>query len=278
VDALLRAEASGVVLDAGLSRDLLEPLHLELERQRQELPVIAVESPCPRSTEGREPDLCSADRDESRAALDGARATIRRADALGARLVVLRLGEVRPVARDWIYARDRFLRGALDAQLAQRLVDARDQTADRALDGARRALELLARDAESAGVTLALRNSRRYVDLPSPREMDLLMADLRGAPVAPLLDVAAAHLPDLMGFAPLSLTLATFGQAPLIYLGDACGPVGPLPPGRGVLDLAGIARQLPLDAQLAFSPWAGLTLEETLAALPAIARLVARES
>ena len=41
-----------------------------------------------------------------------------------------------------------------------------------------------------------------------------------------------------MGFAPLALTLAAYGDAPLWYWGDACGPVGALAPGRGVVDLA----------------------------------------
>jgi hypothetical protein len=61
-----------------------------------------------------------------------------------------------------------------------------------------------------------------------------------------------------MGFHPIDLSLASF-KGPLVFGGDACGPVGALAPGRGVLDLA---RLHPKDAQLAIDPWSRLSLEE----------------
>jgi sugar phosphate isomerase/epimerase len=270
LDVAERAQANGLVLDANLSRDLYEPLQLLLARRRDQFPLVALESPCPRSVrEGaREPELCAPDRDEAQAALEAALATVHRAGEARARFVVVALGEVRQVARDWQFARDRFLRADLDEDLAQRLIYARDGVADRALDGARRALEALAREAERAGVTLALRNGRRYVDVPSPRELDLLRAELAGAPLAPMLDVAAAHLTDVMGFHPLELTLASWAKAPLVYFGDACGPIGALAPGRGIVDLQRVRKAIDDDAAIAFSPWPGLTPEEIVAALP----------
>ena len=45
-----------------------------------------------------------------------------------------------------------------------------------------RALERLAREAERAGAVVLVRNGRRYVDVPSPRELDRLRAELQGAP------------------------------------------------------------------------------------------------
>src|SRR5207248_10432726 len=117
-------------------------------------------------------------RDEAHAALVAAAATVRRAGELRAPFVVVRLGDVEPAAADWAHARDQFLRGALDASLAQRMAQARDDAAERALDGARRALERLAREAERAGAVLLVRNGRRYVDVPSPRELDRLRAEL----------------------------------------------------------------------------------------------------
>jgi hypothetical protein len=141
---------------------------------------------------------------------------------------------------------------------------ARDAARDGALDGARRAIEQLAREAERAGVVVAIASPRRYVDLPTAREVGGLIAELAGAPVAPLLDVAAAHLVDAMGFQPLDATVAAFGAGPLAYVGDACGPVGALAPGRGQVELAKIAAALPAEAAVAFSPWAGLTVDEAL--------------
>jgi hypothetical protein len=266
VDACLRAEAPAVVLDAALRPALYEPLVRELERRGDELPVLAIEAPCPTESRPglREPQLAAQDREEAQAALAAATATVRRAGELRVPFVVVRLGEVEPVAADWIYARDQFLRGALDGELVQRMRAARDDAAERALDGARRALERLAREAERAGALLLVRNGRRYVDLPSPRELDRLRAELSGAPILPAGDVAAAHLCDVMGFAPLALTLAACADAPLWYWGDACGPVGALAPGRGIVDLAVARASVAEQARLAFSPWPGLAVDEVV--------------
>ncbi len=266
VDVCLQAEASAVVLDAELRPALCEPLVRELQRRGDELPLLALEAPCPTETRpgAHEPRLTAGDRDEARAALDAALATVRRAGELRAPFVVVRLGDVEAVAADWVHARDQFLRGALDAQLALRMQQARDAAAERALDGARRALERLAREAERAGAVLLVRNGRRYVDVPSPRELDRLRAELHGAPLLPAGDVAAAHLCDVMGFVPLPVTLAAYADAPLWYWGDACGPVGALAPGRGIVDLAAARASVGKEARLAFSPWRGLTIDEVV--------------
>lgn len=266
VDVCLRAEAGAVVLDGALRPALYEALVLELERRGDELPVLAIEAPCPTATRpgAREPALTAADRDEARAALEAALATVRRAAELRAPFVIVRLGEVEDAAADWPYARDQFLRGALDASLAQRMMQARDQAAERALDGARRALDRLAREAERAGALVLVRNGRRYVDVPSPRELDRLRRELAGAPILPACDVPAAHLSDVMGFVPMAVTLAAHRDAPLWYGGDACGPIGALAPGRGIVDLAAARAAMGEGARLAFAPWVGLDLDEVV--------------
>jgi hypothetical protein len=191
-----------------------------------------------------------------------------RAGELGARFVVVKAGEVRAFEPDWLRARERFLRGELDTDEAIARMAEREAAGERELDALRRALDSLARAAEGAGVTLCLRNGRRYIELPTARELDRLLGDLAGAPLAPLFDLAAAHLTDVMGFQPLELQLAAFGaRAPLAYVGDACGPVGALAPGRGVLDVAAWIARLRKDAVLAFSPWSGLTVDEVVEAM-----------
>jgi hypothetical protein len=272
LDAIGRAAPAGVVLHAGLDPARYEALERELRR----LPVLAVEAPCPADRTSTA-DLASIDREEARVALEAAEATVRRAGALSARFVVVRLGSLRAADGEWTTARQKFLRGDLDERLARRLVESRDQKAERALDVARRQLDRLARTAESAGLTLAVAQPRRFTDLPSPREVDFLLRDLAGAPIGPLFDSAAAHLPDLMHAWPLQVSAAAFGPGPLHYLGDACGPIGGLAPGRGILD-PGFLKGLRKDAEVAFRPWSGLSAEEATAALPAIERWAAQRA
>ena len=264
MDVCVAAEAPAVVLDGALRPALYEPLMRALERRGDELPVLAIEAPCPTTNRAgaREPAMTAGDRDEARAALDAALATVRHAGELRAPFVVVRLGDVEPAAADWPFARDQFLRGALDATLAQQMMSARDDAGERALDAARRALERLAREAERVGAVVLVRNGRRYVDVPSPRELDQLRSELSGAPILPVCDLVAAHLTDVMGFAPMALTLAAYKDAPLWYWGDACGPVGALAPGRGVVDLAAARASVGAEARLAFSPWPGLSVDE----------------
>lgn len=274
IDLARRAGAGALVIDRHLPVELGIALDDELRRSADDLPVLALEAPA-RSSRGNAPELCAPDRDEARAALEATLNIIRRAGAHRARFVVVSLGQVRAVADDWVYARERFLRGQLDEVLTQRLLQARQRSAASALDAARRALEPLARACEAAGCVLLLRNGRRYVELPMALELDQLRADLRGAPLGALCDVAAAHLVDLMGFAPLSLTLTAFA-GPLCYFGDACGPIGALAPGRGIVDLRAVQAALGAETAVAFSPWPGLSLEEVVAALSAVELFTAR--
>ncbi|MFI5288811.1 MAG: hypothetical protein ACHQ17_04140 [Polyangia bacterium] len=280
LDALARSGAGGVVLDARLDPARLEAIERALLKSgssslfaSDSSSLLILEAPCP-AGRASSAALCALDRAEADVALAAALATVRRAGALGARFVVLRLGAAAGLAAEWILARDRFLRGALDEDLARRLLDARDAAGWRPLDAARRALERLARAAESLGVTLVIPNPRRFVELPSPTELELLLADAAGAPLAPSFDLPAAHLADVMGLYPLELTLAAFApRAPLVFVGDACGPVGALAPGRGLLDVAALAARLPADAARAFSPWPGLTTDEVTEAVTRLTAL-----
>src|SRR6185369_16414441 len=72
VDVCLRGEASAVVLDGELRPSLYEPLVRELERRGDELPILALEAPCPTTTRpgARPPELVAPDREEARAALE----------------------------------------------------------------------------------------------------------------------------------------------------------------------------------------------------------------
>jgi hypothetical protein len=170
-----------------------------------------------------------------------------------------------------------FLRGELDAdrERRERLLRRRMVSAERHLDGARRALDALARRADGAGVRLGIRNPGRYLGVPLPLELRLLREDLAGAPIAPAFDAPAAHLADAMGFVPLDDTLAAWSDSPLVQVADACGPVGGLPPGRGELDVSTLVGRLEKTAHAVFPPWPALTPEEVLDGMARLRRLLA---
>lgn len=265
VDALLRCPCDALVLDRGLDTDRLEAIGPQVLRHYEEIPVLALEAPLPFTRESSAM-LAGPDRDEVQVAVEGVAATIRRAQSLRSAFVVLNLGEIRPVAASWTIARDRFLRGELDVDSVQELVAARTVAAPRSLDAVRRALDVLIPEAERAGIVLAIRNRRRHVELPTAHEMDQLLVELRGAPIVPLFDLAAAHLLDVMGVEPLSATLGSFRSGPLTYVADACGPVGALGPGRGMVHGAVLRDLLGCDTEFVFSPWSGLSYEEVVEA------------
>jgi hypothetical protein len=249
-------ERHAIVLDAQLRDERLAGVLQLLEKERA-LPVLALEA---QSGLRDRPSLASLDREESKLAIADTEATLRRASSVGAPHVVLRLGWVEGARRDWVYVRERFLRG--QALRVRDIHQARDHVAARHVDRARAALDRLCRVADSMGITLLVKNGQRYVELPSPAEWRGLVVELQGGPIRPLFDLPAALLPSQMGFYPIDVVAATFGGGPLGYAGDACGAVAALPPGHGDLGLR------TLDAEsIAFRPWPQLTDEEITLAL-----------
>jgi len=225
--------------------------------------VLAIEAP---SGLARRAALAALDREESRIAVQEAEATLRRASALGAPYVVVRLGWVDGARRDWTFARDRFVRAKLSRDLAQQLMGARDRVAAAHVDRARAALDALCRLADSLGVTLLCKNGQRYVELPSAPEWARLRADLAGAPIAALYDRPAAHLPSAMGFVAMNVTEGAF-EGPVRYAGDACGAIAALPPGHGDLGIERASK-----SHTVFRPWPQLEADEVVLGLRALFR------
>jgi hypothetical protein len=217
----------------------------------------------------------SLDRAEAEQAVAVTQAALLFAEELGARYVVLGLGAARRLARLWQALRGRFLRGVLlyDEDSAREFMRIRAALAPRYLDAARRSLDRIVEEGARRGITVLLRNPRRPTDLPTGLELSALRAEFQGAPLAPLLDLPAAHLTSTLRCIPLRETVLAFGDGPLASLGDACGAVGGLLPGQGEVDVAAVARALPKEASRAFVPWPGLTPDEVVAGYRAVAAL-----
>lgn len=219
--------------------------------------------------------LASLDKEESRTAVAVAQSALRVAQTLGARYVRLRLGEVDGLDRLWKGVRAHFLRGAIveDSEPGDELLRARSALMPRHLDAIRRAIEQLSNHAVRSEQTLLLGYPRRVTELPLPLEVRLLCEEFAGAPIAPSLDLPAAHLASMMRLVAMSDSVRSFGSGPLHCVGDACGPIGALPPGSGEVDVAAVCKALPKTSILSFMPWPGLSIREAMRGYASLARL-----
>lgn len=281
LDAADDLGAGALYLDETLLGEpaLLETLGAELARRGRTGSVLAIEAALGALRLGRPraslASACSLDREEVLAATEVAESALALAAELSAKMVTLRLGPVAGLARHWERARAALLRGALqdEEEPAAELLAARAGLLPRHLEMALRSAERIANAAMRHGVTVLLPSPRRAIELPAPLELRVLLDELRGAPLRPLLDLPAAHLGSTMRLLPLRATILAFADGPLHLLGDACGAIGALPPGHGEVDVAAVAAALPPSAHRAFVPWHGLHLREVEEGYLGVARL-----
>ncbi len=279
ISAVQRLGATALHLSEGPIRGFLAELVVELLLRRAELPVVAVDATLGAIRLGRPRAALacagSLDRREAEEATAVATAALSLAAELGAPFVALRLGAVAGLTALWEKARSHFLRGALasDEAPAEELMQARSALSSPHLDAALRSLDRLFNAAQRLRVTVLLPSPRRAVELPTPIELRALCSEFAGAPLAPLLDVPAAHLASAMHLLPLRDSVLGFGVGPLANLSDGCGAVGGLPPGHGEVDLIAIARTLAPATHREFVPWPALRPAEVAAGYRAVAAL-----
>ena len=219
-----------IVLDATLTPDFLAELTRCASADGVE--IAAVEAPCPRGR-GRTPRLATADRDERRAAVMAATATLELAAEVGADKVILKLGAL-DAPGEWAELVRAHARGQSIADAVEHAQRRRATRSPQAFDWARFALDPLIKLAAGRGLILALVNRARWPEIPDSAELELLLSELRGAPLAPWFDAAAAHAREVLGFGAATEWLATFGKsASGAWLTDACGLLGGLPWGQG---------------------------------------------
>jgi hypothetical protein len=240
--------ASAVAIEATVNEDFLEPLVPALLVRA--LAIVAVEAPLAGTGPGtnpraRSPWLATADREERRAAVIAAGKTLARASDIGTKVVVVRLGTL-PLRHDEAGLARRFHRGAADREAIERLVAERSQLSRHAMDLARFGLEPVLARADAAGVTVAIANRPRWVDIPEDMEIAALLEDFHGAPLAPWFDTAAAHARATLGLG--AAVPSWVDRAAGAWLSDACGLRGGLPWGRGEVDAAAVAAALPTAA------------------------------
>lgn len=237
------------------------------------LETVVVEAPCPRPPRlggERPPYLASANREERLAAVKDFEATVVTATRLGARLIVVRLGvlDVRDVQHRYAETLRAHARRTLDDEARERLVATRRQLSGRALDLARFGLEPVLERAAAAGVTACLVNRPRWFEIASAAEVATLMDELRGAPLAPFYDAAAAHVRAALGLGS-GRPAVELERAAGAFFTDAAGVRGGLPWGTGEVGDDGraeILAKLPAEAPRVLRS-AIATDEEILAAM-----------
>ncbi len=216
--------------------------------------------------------LVSEDRDERDAARDALWQLFDWAVGIGGTTVVVRLPAPRRFAPLWEEVRDGHLRGALDAGARTERLVQRGAELEPTLDRARAILDKILDQAERCRCRVALVNPGRYLDLPAPHEAEALRAEFEGGPLELWFDGPAAHLADTMGVFPRDWTKRVFdtseGHAGC-FVGDACGPIGALAPGRGAL-FGELPQWIGRGATRVFSPWNGLTIDEAIASYQAM--------
>jgi hypothetical protein len=207
------------------------------------------------------PRPATGDREERLASRRMAEALFPRAAELGARVVVVRLGEL-----EWRLDQAglfrAFARRTLDDETREKLAGERAALASFALDRARYAVEALLR--AGGGLTIALAARAHFPDIPTDLELRTLLEDFRGAPLAAWADSAALTARQLLGqdTDPGLLPLAAGA-----FLTDAAGLTGGLPWGRGDVDHAAFLSKLPPDVPRVVHAGAFATDEELAQAL-----------
>lgn len=281
--AALDAGATGMVLAEGVPGEMVGPLLAWLRtRHAEQLPVLALDARVGALSRGQErrlnARLLSADRDESLAAVEGLRLGLELAQEAGTPRVLLGLGEIPALAEGFARLRRQLLRGELleAPDLSERFLSARQGQVARLMPTILRALSALLEEAARRGLELLVRNPLRPTEVPAGTELGVLREEFRGAPLQPLLDLSGAHLCSALRCFRLRDTVQAFGGGPLCQLGDACGALGGLVPGRGEVEVEAIARHLPDQAQAYFNPWWGLSLAEVGEGCAAVKRLIRR--
>ena len=223
------------------------------------LPVTAVHAPAPlerRPDRGwnRDLNLASTDEAERDLAVSDARRSIELAAELGARLVVVHLGQV----GDRDLAGERRLRrlherGERDGdqwrRAASEAAEQRSTLAAPYLAQARRSLDELAGPAEAAGVTIGLECRLHYHQIPLPEEGVDLLSGYPPEVAGYCHDVGHAEVLHRLGLVTLDAWFELLGERLVgAHLHDVRGLHDHRAPGNGDVDFAALAARIPAAA------------------------------
>jgi sugar phosphate isomerase/epimerase len=219
------------------------------------IPVSSIHSPCPallsfRGIPANSLSLSSLNRSERIEAVSFTKTTIDLAANVGARAVVLHMGEV-PV--------DISLQGRLHKlhdggytetpeyrQVKEKLVGQRIFQAPPCLDAARRSLQELGESSRQKGIILGLETRFHFNEIPNMDEMAELLNGVPESLVGYWHDVGHAEVQQRLGFASHEEWLSRFKDRMVgVHLHDIRGISDHQGPGKGNMNWEMVAKYLP---------------------------------
>ena len=219
------------------------------------VPISSIHSPCPARLSSRgipatNLALSSLDENERSEAIDFAKETIDLASRVGARAVVIHLGEV-PIdlsLQDKLYwlcqQGQSFSKEYSD--IREQLVFERFSKASFHVDAAEESLEELGQYSQQRGIMLGLETRFYFHEIPSIDEMGRLLSGAEKGSVGYWHDVGHAEVQQRLGFAPHEEWLLRFKNRLIgVHLHDVLGISDHRVPGRGEVNWSMIAKYLP---------------------------------
>jgi len=222
------------------------------------IPISSIHSPSPAVLSSRgvpvaNLSLSSLEANEREEAVSFAKKTIDLASQVGARAVVLHMGEV-PID----LSLDHELRRLYQQNLTQSekynevkrgLTHQRISKAPPHLEAARKSLEELSEYTQDKGIMLGVETRFYFHEMPNIDEMEELLRQVEGGLVGYWHDVGHAEVNQRLGFTPHEEWLSRFGDRMIgIHLHDVLGIRDHRPPGKGDVNWNMVAEYVPQEA------------------------------
>lgn len=225
---------------------------------RTSVPISSIHSPCPavlssKGTPVANLSLSSLNKSEREEAVSFARKTIGLASTVGAKAVVLHMGEV-PIDLNLDSALRQLYRQNLTQtkkynQVKEELLYQRNSQAPPYLEAARKSLEELSQYSQQQGIMLGLETRFYFHEIPNIDEMEILLSAIDGEWIGYWHDMGHAEVNQQLGFSPHEEWLSRFSHKMIgIHLHDVIGISDHRPPGKGNVNWSMVAKYLPREA------------------------------
>lgn len=254
--------------------DKLRPL-----LKKEAITVVSVHHPFPALREVKKTELLlnSADEDERKLALKYAFQSVEIADEVGAKAVVVHLGEV-PLNVEYQQVYHLYDQGLKETSRYKEIVTAiqreRKEKRKPYLDWALLSLDKLASIADKYGLKIALENRYHLNEVPDIDEFKLILEEFADGPIVYWHDTGHAHHWEELGFTSSRSYLEAFGKQMFgIHLHDAKGREDHLAPGQGKIDFYKVKDFLKPETVRVLEIHPGVSLKDARAGLEFLEKL-----